>query len=142
MVKCSTNPYPGLLFNIYNRITHSEYWIITCLIYELEEVKTLTPYITFPQISHVSNYRCITQLTPTTDTGSALIRYTTVTVYKTAFENRHMSYFYYIHTLPYNFLTYFSTSMPVMKYNSQWHDKLANNNKKIFMPPKYRNIHS
>jgi hypothetical protein len=108
-----------------------------------EEDKTLTPYITFPQISHVSNYTGITQLTPTTDACSALIRCTTVLIYKTAFEDKHISHFYYIHTLLYNFLTYFSTSMPVMKYKSQWHDMLANNNKKkIFMPPKNQNIHS
>lgn len=107
-----------------------------------KENKTLTPYITFPQISHVSNYTSIAQLTPTTNTCSALLRYTTVLIYKTAFENKHMSHFYYIHTLLYNFLTYFSTSMPVMTYNSQWHNMLANNNKKIFMPPKYQNIHS
>jgi len=95
-----------------------------------EEDKTLTLYTTFPQISHVSNYTCITQLTPTADTCSALIRYTTVLIYKTAFENKHTSQFYYIHTLLYTFLTYFSTSMPVMKDNSQWHDTLANNKKK------------
>jgi len=63
-----------------------------------EEDKILTPYITFPQISHVSNYTCITQLTPITDACSALIRYKTVLIYKTAFENKHMSHFYYIHT--------------------------------------------
>jgi len=62
-----------------------------------EEDKTLTPYITFPQISHIFNYTCITQLTPTTDIFSALIRYTIVLIYKTAFENKHMWYFYYIH---------------------------------------------
>jgi len=101
-----------------------------------KEDKTLKPYITFPQISHESNHTSITQLT-TTDTCSALIRYTTVLIYKTDFENKHMSHFYYTHThththtLLYNFLTYFSASMPVVKYNSQWHDMLANNKKKI-----------
>lgn len=64
---------------------------------QLEEKETLTPYTTFPQISHVSNYTCITQLTPNTKTCSALIRYTTVLIYKTAFENKHVTFLLHTH---------------------------------------------
>jgi hypothetical protein len=62
-----------------------------------KEDRTLTPYITFPQISHESNYTCITQLTQTTDTCSALIRFTTVLIYKTAFENKHITFLSHKH---------------------------------------------